>query len=114
LFSRSIREVVFGMPLVRRILMSAALVTLASRAGESAIFAHTNGRVLVQGGRFDDTRRAIATQDSAVVEELPLETAGLSGLLADLVAAVAGPHLIEAREAMEQWRQNPIDGVPAA
>jgi hypothetical protein len=80
---------------------------LSSRAGESAIFAHTNGRVLVQGGRFEDTRRAIATQDSAVVQELPLETAGLSGLLADLVAAVAGPHLVEAREAMEQWHQEP-------
>jgi hypothetical protein len=77
---------------------------LACVGGESAIFAHANGRVLVQGGRFEDVSRAIATEDSSVVQELPLDTAGLSALLADLVAALAGPHLVEARDALEQWR----------
>jgi hypothetical protein len=87
---------------------------LAGSAGESAIFAHARGRVLVQGGRFEDMARAISTQDAAVVEQLPLEIAGLSGLLADLVAAVAGPHLVEAREALERWRTDSGPTSPAA
>jgi len=82
---------------------------LAARSSESAIFAHTGGRVVVQGGRFRDTARAISTADSSVVEELAVEPFGVTGLLADLIAAVAGPRLAEAREAMDQWRAQASD-----
>lgn len=76
---------------------------LKAGPGESAVFAHTGGRVVVQGADFQQTVRAIAAEDGGVVEQLPAQPTGLSGLLADLVAAVAGPQLADAEDALAKW-----------
>ncbi|MCA9594664.1 MAG: right-handed parallel beta-helix repeat-containing protein, partial [Myxococcales bacterium] len=76
-------------------------VQLESAEGESAIFAHDGGRVVLQEGGVD----GLAVEGDAVVQR---QDDPDEGILADLLAAISGPKLAEAKAALAAWREGQL------
>ena len=74
---------------------------LESAEGESAIFAHDGGRVVLQEGGVD----GLAVEGDAVVQR---QDDPDEGILADLLAAISGPKLAEAKAALAAWREGQL------
>ncbi|MEM9694669.1 MAG: right-handed parallel beta-helix repeat-containing protein, partial [Myxococcota bacterium] len=66
---------------------------------ESSIFGHDGARIVVVDSSVED----IAVEGDATID-VRRDLDGVTGLLADLVAAIAGPALEDAKRALHQWQ----------